>query len=1205
MTLRLQLLILCSFLTFSLFAQLDFKIQLMPDGTKWGIYVTPQPGTVPSTNTITGSGQITMVAPLGFTVVDFNPVSGFWANNAVINGPVENPTKSYISFGLMSDDPQIKYSTTSPTLLFTFRKAANYCPDELYLIENGVDPFDQLPNSANSNPGNEITVLDFGTTPFSTYNYGENIAPFAWDCHDCDGDGIPNALEDTNGNGVYDPTIDVSDLCNNTGGGCLEITGANLQCQGGGTACGDNPPGQISLVVNVAGGEAPYAVKYTNGSDIFTIQNYQSGTPFNVDATSGAVYSLIAVTGNDLCEAEGNTLTGEVPVTFPSLLEIVSHPENGNVCAGEGTLFSACATASNASFSFTWQYSANNGATWLPVPLGNIFSQTNTGTITDGCDELLLSSTTGLNGYRFRAVASGNGVATIYSTPATLTVNGPLLVATEPQSVNVCAGDAATFAATVSNSSGSAPISYQWQTSTDGGLTWSSVADNAIFSGSTSATLNIASTTSADNAAYRLQVQVGNCPAQHTLPAELTVEGPVEINSLQGPAVVCRGEAACFEVQAELQGSGQLSYQWQERPTGSATWTNVQGATEPTFCLANSEGRNGYCYRALVRTASCSAVTSVEACLIVEDKAVFAQQPQSPTLCDGETATLTANAAIAAGYAGQVDFRWQTSADGGQSWQDLDNDAIFAGAHSNTLTINDLAGLDGLRYRLSASAGVCETTYSDAATVNVEGPIEITVQPVDVAICPGTNASFTAATNLLGAGNLQLQWQTSTDGTVWTNTPENAVYTGSQTGTLTVQNATASRLFRLSASTGVCGAKYTEPATMSVEAPIVFTEQPESATVCPDDAASFAIAVGGGSGTLSLQWQSSANGQVWADVANGGIYAGAQTSTLTISEAAGLQNMQFRLVAASQNCTKVSAPAVLSLEDDAICNPAPEYNDCVSLAVKKLDGNIGWSVWVKAADDFTETPYQLPTSGRVTLVAPVGFAFQGLTSFNGGKWKPGKVAFSPTQDPGKVYVEFNLTPNQNFLELTPGGERLLFSFSVVNGCPSSLSLMDQIVPPGFLRNDFTGFGAGLTAEDIPFHACGIYGQETWVCPPTMNLMGPAGGSGVANGQSLDLDPSAVQVDFGKDENVEVQPSSFFGVAPNPVRDELTVAFDENMLDKTASLRLWNLQGQLLQQETIQGEATRRLNMGNTLPGIYFLTLEVDGKLVQREKVIVQ
>ena len=1201
-SLRLLLLFLCSLSAFSLSAQLDFKIQLMPDGAKWGIYVAPQPGTNPSNNTITGSGQITMVAPLGFTIVNFNPVSGFWANNAVINGPTENPTKSYISFGLMSDDPQIHYSPTVPTLLFTFKKAANFCPDALYLIKNGVDPFDQLPNSANSNPGNEITVLDFGTSPFLTYEYGKNIAPFAWDCHDCDGDGIPNALEDTNGNGVYDPTNDVSDLCNNSGGGCLEITGAQLHCQGGGTACGNNPAGPISLVVDITGGEAPFTLKYTNGTAVTTIQDYQTGTPFQVASTNGAAYSVVEITGSDGCEAAATSLSGVVPVSIAGALQFITQPNNATICPTGSALFEACATATNSIFDIRWEFSSNQGATWLPVNISS--GALSESALSNGCKTLFVNNGSSMNGYRFRAVAEGTNASPVTSQPATLVVQGPLQVTANPTNVKICAGEPAVFTANFVNNGGG-EIEYTWQLSHNNGASWWDAMPAQGIAGINTNELTIQNTHSSDDGdIYRLRALVGDCEFVYTQSAKLTVEGPVEILSVISPVMVCRGSDACFEVQASLQGSGQLSYQWQERPTGSATWTNVQGATEQIFCLANSEGRNGYCYRAQVRTESCPAVTSVEACLIVGDRAVFAQQPQSLSICDGATATLTADAAIETGYAGQVDFRWQTSADGGQSWQDLDNDANFAGAFSNTLIISDLSALGNLRYRLSASTGVCEATYSDAATVTVEGPIAIGEQPIGTAICFGAGASFSASATT-GTGNLQLHWQSSTNGTVWTNIAEGNDYAGTQTGTLTVQNATASRLFRLSAATGVCEAKYTDPATMTVEAPIVFSQQPESAAVCPDDAASFAIAVGGGSGALSLQWQSSVDGQTWTNIANGGNYSGAQTSTLTVAEAAGLNSTQFRLVAASQNCTKISAPAVLSLEDDAVCNPAPEFHDCVSLAVKKLDGNIGWSVWAKADSSFTETPYQLPTSGKVTLVAPVGFAFQGLTSFNGGKWKPGKVFFNPPQDPGKVYVEFNLVPNQNFLELTPGGERLLFSFSVIGGCPESLKLMDNIVPAGFSANDFSGFGSGLSQESIPFHFCGNYAQDAWVCPPTMNLMGPSGDNSVATGQRLDLDPSTVQLDFGKTENVEIKPTSFFGVAPNPVRDELTVAFDKTTLDKPASLRLWNLQGQLLQQETIEEEATRRLNMGNTIPGIYFLTLEVDGKLVQREKIIVQ
>lgn len=1176
----------------------------MPDGTKWGIYAVTEVGTNPTLNTLTGTGQVTLVAPLGFTIVDFNPVSGLWQNNAVINGPTENPTKSYISFGLINDTPQILYSPTAPTLLFTFRKALSYCPDEFYLIENNVDPFDQLPNSVNSNPGNELTVLDFGANPPTQYAYGKNVAPYAWDCHDCDGDGIVNAFEDTNGNGVYDAGIDASDLCDGQGGGCQAITAANLRCETGGTACGNNPGGsQIALAVDITGGAAPFTVKYTDGSSTFILTNYQSGTPFNVPATNGATYHIESVVGNDGCEAAAGDLSGIVPVVVSGALSIVSQPEDATVCYTESTSFDVCASATNGSFTIRWEYSANQGATWLPVNFASgAFSES---TLVGGCTTLSVNNVNGLNGYRFRAVAESATALPAISQAAVLNVQGLLQLGSNPTDVNVCAGETVVFNANFINL-GAGNITYMWELSHNNGATWWDGMPGPGISGIFSEQLTMQNIEGIANGdIYRLRAHVNGCQLYYTQPAKLRVEGPVEIEALISPVSVCRGEEACFEVQASTIGAGQLLYQWQQKAAGSATWADIQGANSAVFCLASTEGRNGYCYRAVVRTENCSAEFSSEACLTVEDKAVFAQQPQNATICVGETVSFAANASIEAGYAGSVSYQWQGSADGGQTWLDLDNDQNFEGVTEPTLTVLFPALASDMKYRLSAATGICEATYSEAASVIVEGPVEFAQQPDAMAICPGMGASFTASAINLGEGSLHYQWQASTNGIDWADVAESANYAGTQTSTLTVQSANNSRQFRLSAQAGSCQAVYSAAANLAVEAPIVFTEQPASLAVCPDETASFTAKLGSGSSALSLQWQSSPNGQDWTNLAASSIFSGVNSTTLNIAAVAGLEGLQFRLVAASQNCEANSTPAVLSLEDEAICNPAPTYQDCVTLAVKKLDGNIGWSVWVKADSSFTETPYQLPTSGRITLVAPVGFAMQGLTSFNGGQWKPGKVYMNPPQDPGKVYVEFNLTPNQNFLELTPGGERLLFSFSVVNGCPSSLSLMDAIIPAGFSRNEFAGFGGGLTAENIPFHVCGIYGQETWQCPTPLSMVSAVGGNTVENSQSMELDPSDIQVDFNKAATQASEPTSFFGVAPNPVRETLTVSLGENTAGKPGMLRLLNLQGQLVMQAATNGETTHRFDMTNTIPGFYFLTLEVDGKVVEREKIIVQ
>ncbi|MCC6727492.1 MAG: T9SS type A sorting domain-containing protein [Saprospiraceae bacterium] len=186
---------------------LQYKLQLMPDGQSWGVYVRPEAGLNPSIGTITGSAQATVVMPKGYAWSGLKNVSGTWQADAVYNGPLENPSKTYVSFGMVTEFPHIDLIAGQETLLFTF-KGDGGCPDEIRLINNETDVF-IAPNSQGSNPGNEITVFD---PQGGLYEYSGNYGLSAWDCHDNDGDGIQNALEDTNGNGVFDENEDASDL---------------------------------------------------------------------------------------------------------------------------------------------------------------------------------------------------------------------------------------------------------------------------------------------------------------------------------------------------------------------------------------------------------------------------------------------------------------------------------------------------------------------------------------------------------------------------------------------------------------------------------------------------------------------------------------------------------------------------------------------------------------------------------------------------------------------------------------------------------------------------------------------------------------------------------------------------------------------------------------------------------------------------------
>lgn len=177
---RLAILAFSFLFSYNLSAQIEFKLHWMEEENAWGVFARPAAGTNMNLHTIVGSGQVTIVAPTGMGFRDLRSVSGEWQQNAFVGAPSENPVKDYISFGLISNDPPIELAQQQETLLFTFTKRDQACPDTLYLIDQD-DPMSKIPNSANANAGNDLSVLDPVTQQI--YNYTGNYMPDAWNCH--------------------------------------------------------------------------------------------------------------------------------------------------------------------------------------------------------------------------------------------------------------------------------------------------------------------------------------------------------------------------------------------------------------------------------------------------------------------------------------------------------------------------------------------------------------------------------------------------------------------------------------------------------------------------------------------------------------------------------------------------------------------------------------------------------------------------------------------------------------------------------------------------------------------------------------------------------------------------------------------------------------------------------------------------------------
>ncbi|MEZ4957319.1 MAG: T9SS type A sorting domain-containing protein [Saprospiraceae bacterium] len=171
---RLLLSFCCILITCTAFSQLKFNVKSMPDAGTYGVFVKPCGDLTPSANTITGSAQVTLVLPMGNDVASVSQYAGLWQQNATVSGPDEAPNKNYFSFGFLTDNPQIVLEAGKETLLFTFEINGSSTSPEL--LDNEHDPFAAFPNSLNSNPGNEMSILDVAVNPIGYYYYAGNYS---------------------------------------------------------------------------------------------------------------------------------------------------------------------------------------------------------------------------------------------------------------------------------------------------------------------------------------------------------------------------------------------------------------------------------------------------------------------------------------------------------------------------------------------------------------------------------------------------------------------------------------------------------------------------------------------------------------------------------------------------------------------------------------------------------------------------------------------------------------------------------------------------------------------------------------------------------------------------------------------------------------------------------------------------------------------
>lgn len=650
--------------------------------------------------------------------------------------------------------------------------------------------------------------------------------------------------------------------------------------------CADGSNGS-TLPPGLVGGTSAF---FPGGTD------QPSAGKFNI--ASGALVNNAANVRTSLM-TQGNWTLSQAPLTMPSgapflstPTAITTDPVSKTICSGGNTTFSVVATNAN---SYQWQ--VNTGSGFNNITNGAPYSGATTATLT------ITGATSALNGYSYRAVVTGSG--TVNSNPAVLTVPTALGSSILSQS-NVSTYGGNNGSATITVTDGTFPYFYSWSPSGGTGATATNLSAGTYTVTITDSTPNglggcsktqtvtilqpagsLVSATSlspftscgAPSTAQSFTVQAGGLTAALNIAAPTDFEistsstGPFSNNISFNPTA---GNVSLQTVYARLAGSATGT------PSGDITISSTGIATKNVAVSGTANGVN------------------------------ITAQPAPTGVCQGGNASFSVTAANATGY------QWQVNT--GSGFNNITNDAVYSGATTNVLNITGAtSAFNGYTYRVEIS-GTCPSVNSNSAALTVNPAPSITSQPAASTICDGSNTAFLViASNATG-----FQWEVN-NGSGFSPITNGGIYSGATTATLSITGATAGLngyLYRVVVSGGCSPNATSGDVALTVNSAPAITSNPADSSICNNSNTTFTAAVSNATG---YQWQVN-TGSGFTTVANGGVYSGATTATLTITGAtSALNNYQYRLVATG-NCPPSATSTAATLRVSNIQSTTVQTN---------------------------------------------------------------------------------------------------------------------------------------------------------------------------------------------------------------------------------------------------------------------------------------
>ncbi|WP_418263734.1 immunoglobulin domain-containing protein [Flavobacterium faecale] len=722
----------------------------------------------------------------------------------------------------------------------------------------------------------------------------------------------------------------------------------------------------------------------TNLSDGGNISGATTNTlTLNNLATSDAGSYNVIVTGSSPCS----------PVTSSSSILVVNQivaistqpTVSQTKCTGNSATISV--TATGTGLTYQWRKGTTN------LSNGGAISGATTNTLT------INPVTSSDAAADYNVVITGTApCSALTSNNAALIVNDAVVITSQPiASQTACSTDTANFSITATGTG----LTYQWRKGT------TNLSDGGNISGATTNTLTLNNLATSDAGSYNVIVTGSSPCSPVTSSSSILVVNQIVAISTQ-PTVSqtkCTGNSATISVTAT--GTG-LTYQWRKGTTNLSNGGTISGATTNTLTinpLVSTDAAADYNV-VITGTAPCSALTSNNAALIVNDAVVITSQPiASQTACS----TDTANFSVTATGTG-LTYQWR------KGTTNLADSGNISGANTNTLTLTNLSIADAGSYNVIVTGtSPCSPVTSNSSVLSINKKVAIGTQPSNVGICASSPAQF----GVVASGDgLSYQWYKGTfPGTAVTN---NAFITGAQSNILKFSQAflTDEGIYYVIVSgASPCSSVTSNEVTLNVDQSIVITTQPSSKSLCIDSNVTFTIEADANGDPLTFQWRKNGTN------IGGLITSTATTSTLTLNNISSGDAGNYDVVISGPigyTCSSVtSTSSVLTV------NPYPTISGNLSIC-GGFTTQLAGSASPAAANPWISSNTSVATISNTGLVSGLTSGTSTITYTNSnGCMTTATVTVTETaqvnQPTSQVVCNGNSTSNINFSTTNTSG----------------------------------------------------------------------------------------------------------------------------------------------------------------------------------------